>query len=421
MSHRALMFGAVALGETRVHGLLEGEDIMATAQAMRDLGATITREDDGNGQSVWVVQGVGLGGLQEPANVLDLGNAGTGVRLIMGLVAGHPIAATFTGDASLRGRPMGRVIAPLAEMGATFMGRSKGRLPMTLQGGQPIRPMEYTLPMPSAQVKSAVLLAGLNAEGHTTVIEPIETRDHTEKMLQHFGADVRVTQTARGRETTLVGQPMLRGQQVIVPRDPSSAAFPVVAALLVPESQITVPGVCINPSRDGLFRTLQDMGANLAYTNQRTEAGEVVADLVVGYSQLKGIDVPAARAPSMIDEYPILAVAAALAEGTTRLNGLEELRVKESNRFDGIVTGLQACGVDVAVDGDTIVVHGGRTPAGGATIAVNLDHRMAMSFLVMGLVAQEPVVVDDGAAIATSFPNFLDLMAALGAVINAGA
>ena len=415
VSHRALMFGAIALGRTTVTGLLEGEDVLRTAAAMRALGAEVVRHEDG----VWELHGRGVGGLAEPRDVLDMGNAGTGARLVMGLVAGHPFATTFTGDASLRSRPMRRVTEPLSRMGASFFGRSGGRLPMTVVGtGDPL-PIAYELPVASAQVKSAILLAGLNTPGSTTVIEQAATRDHTEKMLAGFGAQVKVELLGNGgRAVSVKGHPELTGQTVAVPADPSSAAFPAVAALLVPGSAVTLPGVGINPLRAGLYETLREMGADLSFSDPRDQAGEPVADIVLRHGPLKGVDVPAGRAPSMIDEYPILAVAAAFAEGTTRMRGLAELRVKESDRLAAVAGGLKACGVALEIEGDDLIVHGtGRPPRGGATIAVNLDHRIAMAFLVMGMASEQPVAVDDAAAIETSFPGFTALMNGLGARI----
>jgi len=416
ISHRALMFGALAVGESRVEGLLEGEDVLRTAAAMRAMGATLDRDADG----VWTVRGVGVGGLAEPEDVLDMGNAGTGARLLLGLVATHPITAVFTGDASLRGRPMARVTTPLSQFGATFMGREGGRLPLAVRGNPAPTPVTYTLPVASAQVKSAVLLAGLNTPGVTTVIEPVATRDHTERLLTGFGADIAVSIAADGvRTIRLVGQPNLHPCDVAVPADPSSAAFPAVAALLIPGSDVVLPGVGTNPLRFGLFQTLREMGADIALENQRAAAGEPVADLRVRASALKGVEVPPERAPSMIDEYPILAVAAACAEGTTRMRGLAELRVKESNRFEAVVRGLAACGAAVEAVGDDILVHGaGQPPKGGAAIAANLDHRIAMSFLVLGSVSEAPVSIDDVRSVDTSFPGFAALMNGLGARIG---
>ncbi|GEO81077.1 3-phosphoshikimate 1-carboxyvinyltransferase [Pararhodospirillum oryzae] len=418
VSHRALMLGGLAVGRTTITGLLEGEDVLATARAMALMGASIAREDDdASGASVWTVDGVGVGGLAEPAEVLDMGNAGTGARLLMGVVATHPITALFTGDASLRKRPMGRVIDPLSRFGATFLARAGNRLPLALKGAAEPLPVTYRVPVPSAQVKSAVLLAGLNTPGETTVIEPVATRDHTERMLIHFGARLVRRQGDDGADVlVLSGQPELTGGPVRVPGDPSSAAFPLVAALLVPESDLLLEGVGLNPLRTGLFDTLREMGADLEVLNVREEAGEPVGDLRARASALKGVEVPADRAPSMIDEYPILAVAAACAHGTSRFHGLAELRVKESDRLAAIVRGLEACGVEATTEGDTLIVKGqGEAPQGGAVVQVDLDHRIAMAFLVLGMVSVEPVRIDDGRAIETSFPGFVDLMTGLGA------
>lgn len=417
ISHRALMFGALAVGESRVEGLLEGDDVLRTAAAMRALGAEVERLEDGT----WRLFGRGVGGLTEPADVLDLGNSGTGARLMMGLVATHPFTTIFTGDASLRSRPMKRVSEPLSRMGARFFTRDGGRLPAAVVGTANPTPITYELPVASAQVKSAILLAGLNTPGITTVIEKEATRDHTELMLRNFGATVEVEVQEDGRRAiSVTGFPELTGRHVIVPADPSSAAFPAVAALLVPGSTVTLAGVGMNPLRTGLYQTLIEMGADITHTNAREEGGEPVADLVIKASALKGVDVPAERAPSMIDEYPVLAVAAAFATGTTRMNGLSELRVKESDRFAAVMRGLLACGVKVEEAGDTMIVHGtGAAPKGGATIAVNLDHRIAMSFLVLGMASAEPVAVDDAEAIETSFPGFETLMNGLGAKIEA--
>lgn len=417
ISHRALMFGALAVGESRVEGLLEGDDVLRTAAAMRALGAEVERLEDGT----WRLFGRGVGGLQEPADVLDLGNSGTGARLMMGLVATHPFTTIFTGDASLRSRPMKRVSEPLSRMGARFFTRDGGRLPGAVVGTSNPVPITYELPVASAQVKSAILLAGLNTPGVTTVIEKEATRDHTELMLRNFGATVEVEFMEDGRRAiSVAGFPELTGRHVVVPADPSSAAFPAVAALLVPGSSVTLSGVGMNPLRTGLYQTLREMGADIHFDNLREEGGEPVADLVLKGSMLRGVDVPAVRAPAMIDEYPILAVAASFAIGTTRMFGLSELRVKESDRFAAVMRGLQACGVRVEEEGDTMIVHGnGNPPPGGATIAVNLDHRIAMSFLVMGMAAQQPVAVDDAEAIETSFPGFEALMNGLGAKIEA--
>ena len=419
ISHRALIFGAMAVGETRITGLLEGQDVLDTAKAMRAFGATVTR----HGLGEWTVSGVGVGGFQEPADVIDCGNSGTGVRLIMGCMATSPITATFTGDASLRKRPMGRVTDPLALFGARAYGRQGGRLPMTIVGAANPVPVRYALPVASAQVKSAVLLAGLNAPGETVVIEREPTRDHSERMLRGFGAELSVEHTAEGHVITLKGRPELRPQSVAVPRDPSSAAFPVCAALIVPGSEIMVPGVSQNLTRNGLFLTLVEMGAEIDFVNPRDEGGEPVADLRVRFSgAMKGIEVPPERAPSMIDEYPILSVVAAFAEGRTVMRGVKELRVKESDRIDAMARGLEACGVRIEEDEDTLIVHGmgpGGVP-GGATAKTHLDHRIAMSFLVCGMAAQQPVAVDDAAPILTSFPIFEGLMTGLGAALERG-
>ena len=413
ISHRALIFGALAVGETRIMGLLEGADVLATAEAMRRLGAYVERHADGS----WSVQGVGVGGLREPDQPLDFGNSGTGARLVMGLVAGHPITATFIGDASLSRRPMGRVIAPLTDMGATFHARTGGRLPLTLIGARRAMPIAYPLPVASAQVKSAVLLAGLNAPGQTTVIEATPTRDHTERMLKAFGADVQIETGPRGLlAIRLTGEPELRPCAIAVPGDPSSAAFPVVAALLTPGSEIVVQGITLNPHRAGLYTTLKEMGGDIEVMNQREEGGEPVADLRVRSSRLRGIEVPPERAASMIDEYPVLAVAAAFAEGTTKMLGIHELRVKESDRIAATASGLRANGIKVheSEDGMTVEGRGGEV-AGAGHVATHMDHRIAMSFLVMGLAAHKPVTIDDASMIETSFPDFVPMMRGLGA------
>ena len=415
ISHRALIFGAMAVGETRITGLLEGQDVLDTARAMRAFGAEVTR----HGEGAWSVHGVGVGGFSEPVDVIDCGNSGTGVRLIMGCMATTPMTATFTGDASLRKRPMGRVTDPLSLFGARAYGRSGGRLPMTVVGAASPVPVRYATPVASAQVKSAVLLAGLNAPGETVVIEREATRDHSERMLIGFGAHVDVEKTRDGNVITLTGQPELRPQTVAVPRDPSSAAFPVCAALVVEGSDIFVPGVSQNLTRNGLYLTLVEMGADIVFENPREEGGEPVADLRVRFGPMTGIEVPPERAPSMIDEYPILSVVAAFAEGKTVMRGVKELRVKESDRIDAMARGLEACGVRIEEDEDTLIVHGmgpGGVP-GGATCATHLDHRIAMSFLILGLASKQPVSVDDGSPITTSFPVFAPLMMGLGANI----
>ncbi len=414
ISHRALILGALSIGETRITGLLEGQDVLDTARAMRAFGAEVTQ----HGPGAWSVHGVGVGGFAEPDGVIDCGNSGTGVRLIMGAMATTDIGATFTGDASLNKRPMGRVTDPLVLFGAQSYGRRGGRLPLTLIGAAQPVPVRYTLPMPSAQVKSAVLLAGLNAPGQTIVIEHEPTRDHTERMLRGFGAEISVEETPEGRVITLTGQPELQAQPVAVPRDPSSAAFPVCAALMVQNSDILVPGVSQNPTRNGIYLTLQDMGADLVMENPRSEGGEPVADLRVRHSTLKGIEVPQDRAASMIDEYPILAALAATAQGTTVMRGIRELRVKESDRIDAMARGLEACGVRVEETEDSLTVHGMAQVPGGATVRTHIDHRIAMSFLCLGLAAEAPIHVDDGSPIATSFPAFEALMAGLGAAIT---
>ncbi|RVT97030.1 3-phosphoshikimate 1-carboxyvinyltransferase [Rhodovarius crocodyli] len=405
ISHRALMFGALAIGTTEIEGLLEGEDVLRTAAAMRLLGATV--EHLGTGR--WRVAGRGIGGLTEPADVLDMGNSGTAARLICGLLAGHPIFAVMTGDASLRRRPMKRVTDPLAATGAEFWFREGGRLPLAVKGAATPLPLDYTLPVASAQVKSACLLAGLSARGTTRVVEHEATRDHTENMLRHFGATVHVAKEGRGRVIELVGQPELTAAPVVVPGDPSSAAFLAVAALLVPGSKVVIEHVGLNPLRAGIFETLNDMGAGIVIQNPRLEGGEPVGDLLVEHRELTGIAVPAERAPSMIDEYPILAVAAAAARGTTRMQGLHELRVKESDRLSATAALLQAAGVAVRIEGDDMIVDGGAIPGGG-TVVTHMDHRIAMSGLVLGLAAQKGMAVDDGAFIDTSFPGFAALM-----------
>ncbi|MDX1574803.1 MAG: 3-phosphoshikimate 1-carboxyvinyltransferase [Kiloniellales bacterium] len=412
ISHRALMLAALAVGESTIEGLLEGEDVMRTAAALRALGAEIAREPDGR----WRVWGRGVGGLREPDEVLDLGNSGTGVRLLMGILAAHPMTATLTGDASLVRRPMARVAEPLALMGADIRMREGGRLPLAITGSAELRPVSYDLPVPSAQVKSAVLLAGLGAPGVTEVIEPAATRDHSERLLRYFGATLEMRAAGEGRRIRLTGQPELAARPIVVPGDPSSAAFPLVAALITPGSELSLPGVGLNPLRTGLIDTLTAMGARIEIDNPREESGEPVGDLRVSSSPLRGVEVPAARAPSMIDEYPVLAVAAACARGTTRMHGLGELRVKESDRLAVVARGLAACGVAVDAGPDSLTVHGaGGPPPGGAAVASELDHRIAMSFLVLGLASERPVTIDDDGPIGTSFPDFVAAMAGLGA------
>lgn len=407
ISHRALMFGALAVGETRISGLLEGEDVLRTAAAMRALGAHVEKRADGS----WLVAGRGVGGLAEPADVLDMGNSGTAARLLTGILATHPLFAVMTGDASLRRRPMRRVTDPLAATGARFAGREGGRLPIAIEGAGDALPIDYTVPVASAQVKSALLLAGLNARGTTIVREKAATRDHSENMLRHFGATVRVAVEGAGRAIELDGQPELRAADVVVPGDPSSAAFPLAAALIVPGSAVTVTGVGLNPLRAGLFGVLRQMGAVLEVSNERIEGGEPVGDLTARHGALHGVDVAPEIAPSMIDEYPILAVIAACARGTTRMRGLEELRVKESDRLSATAALLAANGARVEIDGDDLVVHGtGAGPAGGGRVETHMDHRLAMSALVLGLATEAPVAVDDAAFIETSFPGFAALI-----------
>ncbi|MCO6415879.1 3-phosphoshikimate 1-carboxyvinyltransferase [Siccirubricoccus sp. KC 17139] len=410
ISHRALMFGALAVGTTEITGLLEGEDVLRTAAAMRQLGATVEQL----GPGAWRVAGRGVGGLTEPADVLDMGNSGTAARLLCGLLAGHPLFAVMTGDASLRRRPMLRVTQPLAATGASFWTREGGRLPLAVRGAADPLPLEYRLPVASAQVKSACLLAGLCARGTTRITEPEPTRDHTENMLRHFGATVRVADTPQGRVIELEGQPELAAAPILVPGDPSSAAFLLAAALLVPGSAVTVANVGLNPLRTGLFATLREMGARLTVTNARTEGGEPVGDLTAEYGPLQGVEVPPGRAPSMIDEYPILAVLAAAAHGETRMRGLAELRVKESDRLSATAAMLAANGLSARIEGDDLIVGGtgGELPGGG-TVATHMDHRLAMSALVMGLASQRPVAVDDAGFIETSFPGFAALMNSL--------
>ncbi len=415
ISHRAMIFGLLSVGETLVEGLLEGDDVLRTAAACRALGATIDRLGDGH----WRVRGVGIGGLRSPDDVLNFGNAGTGSRLMMGVVGGHDITATFDGDASLRKRPMRRILDPLVEMGVQVVAQAEGgRCPITIKGAADPLPITYATPVASAQIKSAILLAGLNSPGRTTVIETEATRDHTEKMLTYFGATVKVTHEGHdGRRIELEGRPELKPRPIMVPRDPSSAAFPMVAALIVPGSDILIEGVMMNPLRTGLLTTLLEMGASIDILNPRYEGGEDVADLRVRASSLKGVDVPAPRAPSMIDEYPVLAVAASFASGETRMRGLNELRVKESDRLQAVADGLAEAGVTYAIEGDDLIVQGmsGAVPGGGGVVATHLDHRIAMSFLVMGMATDKPMTVDDERMIATSFPSFVTLMRGLGA------
>jgi 3-phosphoshikimate 1-carboxyvinyltransferase len=416
ISHRALILAALTVGETRITGLLEGEDVINTAKAMRALGASVERI----GEGAWSLRGVGVGGFAQPAAALDFGNSGTGCRLVMGAVAGCPVEAVFDGDASLRKRPMQRVLDPLTRMGARVRSMGEGgRLPIALAGARDPIPIEFVPPVASAQLKSAVLLAGLAAPGETVVIEKEATRDHTEKMLAHFGATLRIEAVgAHGRRIALVGRPELAPAPLQVPADPSSAAFPLAAALIVPGSEIVLEGVMMNPLRTGLFDTLREMGAAIDVLARRGDGGEEMADLRVKAGALRGVEVPAARAPSMIDEYPILAVLAAFAEGTTRMRGLSELRVKESDRLAATADMLRVNGVAVEIAGDDLIVEGKGRVAGGGTVETHMDHRLAMSALVMGLASEKPVAVDDGAFIATSFPGFTELMRGLGAELS---
>ncbi|HEY7581327.1 MAG TPA: 3-phosphoshikimate 1-carboxyvinyltransferase [Acetobacteraceae bacterium] len=414
ISHRALMFGALAVGETRITGLLEGEDVLRTAAAMRALGAEVIRDPSG----MWRVAGRGIGGLAEPPDVLDMGNSGTAARLLCGVLASHPVFAVMTGDASLRRRPMRRVIDPLSACGARFQAREGGRLPLAVRGPVEALPLEYEVPVPSAQVKSAVLLCGLNAPGITRVEEPEATRDHTENMLRHFGASVRVETAGRRRVITLQGQPELRAADVSVPGDPSSAAFLTAAALLVPGSRLTIVGVGLNELRCGFYATLGQMGANVAVENRHVAGGEPVGDLVVSQGPLRGVDVPWEHAPTMIDEYPVLAVVAAHAMGTTRMRGLKELRVKESDRVAATAALLAVNGGKVEVEGDDLIVHGKGGPlAGGGLVETNMDHRIAMAALVLGAATIAPVTVDESGFIDTSFPGFAELMNRAGAAL----
>ena len=410
ISHRALILGAMAVGETRVSGLLEAEDVLNTAKVMRQFGATVTRDGDG----LWHVWGMGVGGWSQPDMDLDFGNSGTGSRLVMGAMATTPITAVFTGDASLRGRPMKRVLEPLEKFGATWEARDGGLMPLTLHGTDRPICIDYDVKVASAQVKSALLLAALNAPGRTRITQASLTRDHTEKMLRAFGADVSVEPLKAGEAIHLLGEVDLKPCAVEVPRDPSSAAFPLVAALIVPNSEVSIPGVLLNARRIGLIDTLKEMGADIEVQNARESGGEKIGDLLVKHSALTGVDVPPERAPAMIDEYPILAIAAAFAEGRTIMRGLEELRVKESDRLSAIVNGLRENGVRVTESEDGMVVEGGDVPGGGRVIT-HMDHRIAMSFLVMGLASEKPVSVDDVSMIATSFPEFENLMRNLGA------
>lgn len=412
ISHRALMLGALAVGESVIEGLLEGDDIRATIDAMRALGARVSRAEDG----IRRVTGVGVGGCLEPDRVIDFGNSGTGARLAIAIAGSHAFSSTFTGDSSLLQRPMGRVVDPLRRMGAQILARSDDRLPLTIKGPDRLVPIEYQLPVPSAQVKSAVLLAGLNAAGVVSVIEPWPTRDHTERMLSAFGASIEIEPGEDGGRTIRVeGQPRLKPQKITVPGDPSSAAFPIVAATIIEGSDLTVEGVLLNPTRIGLFDTLREMGATLTIENERVVGGEPVGDIRVEAARLKGVIVPLERAPSMIDEYPILAIAASMADGDTVMEGVGELRLKESDRISATIAGLRSNGVDAEEGESRMVVHGRAAVPGGGVVETRFDHRIAMSFLVLGMVAENPVTVDDTTAISTSFPEFQDLMSSLGA------
>jgi 3-phosphoshikimate 1-carboxyvinyltransferase len=415
ISHRALMLGALAVGETRIEGLLEGEDVLATAGAMRAMGADIIRGDEG----VWHVHGVGVGGLMQPTQALDMGNSGTSTRLLMGLLASHALTATFTGDASLSKRPMGRVTEPLSLMGAEFNTAPGGRLPLTMRGLAPAVPIEYRLPVASAQVKSAILLAGLNTPGITRVIEPVPTRDHSERMLKGFGAELTVEKDADGASIiSITGEAELKPQQITVPGDPSSAAFPMVAALIVPGSDILIRNVGLNPTRAGLVELLKSMGGSVEIVDPREVGGEPVGDLRVRHSALSGVEPDPAAAPSMIDEFPIAFIAAACAKGRSVFRGLEELRVKESDRIAAMANGLRAIGVEVEEIADGLIIDGtgGATLPGGGPVATLLDHRIAMSFAVAGLHSRNGVTVDDMAPVATSFPGFTDMLRQLGAL-----
>ena len=417
ISHRAVIFGLLANGETRVSGLLESEDVLNSMKAAQALGALVTRDGE-----EWVIKGAGNGALLQPAGDLDFGNSGTGCRLFMGLLASYDFPSTFKGDASLSSRPMNRILDPIALFGTQVLSQQgDGQLPITIHGPQFAAPVEYRVPMASAQVKSAVLLAGLNAPGITRVIEPIMTRDHTEKMLAGFGASIDISTDSDGvRTISLEGQPILQGQEITVPSDPSSAAFMIVAALIVPDSKITIPDVLMNPTRIGLITTLLEMGGNIEISNERSSGGEDLADLVVSSSDLKGVKVPGERSASMIDEYPVLAVAAAFAQGKTTMKDVGELRVKESDRLRAVANGLEANGVSFVEGNDFLIVEGNpmRSGTGGGKVETHLDHRIAMAFLVMGMAAEKPVTIDDGNIIATSFPQFLSIIDDLGAEIE---
>ena len=414
ISHRALMLGALATGRTHITGLLEGEDVLNTGKALQALGCPVRKVG-----ATWEVLGRGVGGLAEPDGDIDYGNSGTGLRLMMGLVAGHDMRVRFVGDASLSRRPMGRILRPLTQMGLEVLEQGRETLPLTIRGSADLLPIEYRPPVASAQIKSAVLIAGLHASGETTVIEAQATRDHTERMLRHFGAELVVAERNGARTITIVGDAELAGRDVVVPGDPSSAAFLVSAALIVPGSEIAIEGVLVNPTRTGFYVTLKEMGADILFSNERDEGGEPVADILVRHSRLVGVRVPPERAPSMIDEYPVLACLAAYAEGETRMEGLSELKVKESDRLAATAAGLGVNGVPAKVEGDTLIVGGvggaSGSVRGGGTVVTHLDHRIAMAFLTLGLGADRPVTVDDADTIATSFPEFRGLMEKLGA------
>jgi len=410
ISHRSLMFGALATGRTRISGLLEGEDVLNTAKALQALGCPIRKT-----AATWEVLGRGVGGLVAPEGDIDYGNSGTGLRLMMGVVAGHDMRVRFVGDASLSRRPMGRVLKPLLQMGLEVEEEGRDTLPLTVRGTPDLLPIEYKTPVASAQVKSAVLIAGLHAMGETTVVEAEATRDHTERMLRHFGAELVVAERGGARAITVTGDAELEGRDVVVPGDPSSAAFLVAAALIVPGSEVVIESVLVNPTRTGFYTTLKEMGAEIELANAREEGGEPIADIIVRHSKLEGVRVPPERAPSMIDEYPVLACLAAFADGETRMEGLAELKVKESDRLAATATGLAGNGVAAKVDGDALIVDGGKAVRGGGLVATHLDHRIAMAFLTLGLGADRPVTVDDADTIATSFPEFRGLMEGLGA------
>jgi 3-phosphoshikimate 1-carboxyvinyltransferase len=415
ISHRALIFGALAIGQTPIAGLLEAADVLATARIVQALGAGVSAAD-----GIWTVTGRGVGGLMSPAEPLDFGNSGTGARLMAGVVTGHPIEARFTGDVSLSRRPMGRVLTPLKHMGLTVVPGDKDSLPLTLRGTADVIPISYRLPVPSAQVKSAILLAGLSSAGETSVIEREATRDHTEKMLSYLGAEIAINDGPDGRIITLKGQPVLKGRPIAVPADPSSAAFLAAAALICPGSDITVQNVLINPTRIGFYQTVIEMGADIVFENRREQGGEPVADIRVRHGALRGVSVPPERAPSMIDEYPVLAALAAYAQGPTLMQGLAELRVKESDRLAATETALLDCGVNAVADDESLTVRGTGSVRGGATVTTHMDHRIAMAFLTLGLGAHEPVAVDDISMIDTSFPEFVALMTSLGARFQPG-